>query len=164
MSLAGRWMRRDRMSAWTRRQLTVRPTERLFRLVLESHPGRALAPIPKRSASPRATSTLTAVDSLKALDPNRPIREADMCGATRDVCFGPKADMHLMEHPAHSPCSRNQMNGPVTFYRETGTYTVTQCDTPLLGKRHTVARRWCLPAKKWRPVIFKVPENRWDID
>jgi hypothetical protein len=29
----------------------------LFRLVLESHDGRALAPIPKRSTSPRATST-----------------------------------------------------------------------------------------------------------
>jgi hypothetical protein len=29
-----------------------------FRLVLESHDGRALVPIPKRSTSPRATSTL----------------------------------------------------------------------------------------------------------
>jgi len=38
--------------------LTVRPPNRLFRLVFESHSGRALAPIPKRSTSPRATSTL----------------------------------------------------------------------------------------------------------
>ena len=38
--------------------LTVRPPNRLFRLVLESHNGTALAPIPKRSTSPRATSTL----------------------------------------------------------------------------------------------------------
>jgi hypothetical protein len=30
----------------------------LFRLVLESNSGRALVPIPKRSASPRAISTL----------------------------------------------------------------------------------------------------------
>jgi hypothetical protein len=30
----------------------------LFHLVLGSHDGRALVPIPKRSASPRATSTL----------------------------------------------------------------------------------------------------------
>ena len=37
---------------------------------------RALVPSPKRSASPRETSTTTAVDSLKALDPQRPIREA----------------------------------------------------------------------------------------
>jgi len=50
----------------------------LFRLVLESHDGRALVPIPKRSTSPRATSTLGVVDGLKALDPNRPIREADI--------------------------------------------------------------------------------------
>jgi hypothetical protein len=73
MSLAGRWIRRDRMSAWTRRQLTLgRPKDC----------SASFSPIPKRSASPRATSTLTAVDNLKALDPNRPIREADMCGAS----------------------------------------------------------------------------------
>jgi hypothetical protein len=53
----------------------------LFRLVLESHDGRALVPIPERSTSPRATSNSVVVDSLKALDPNRPIREADMAGA-----------------------------------------------------------------------------------
>jgi hypothetical protein len=29
----------------------------LFHLILESHDGRALVPIPKRSASPRVTST-----------------------------------------------------------------------------------------------------------
>ena len=32
--------------------LTVRPSNRLFHLVLGSHDGRALVPIPKRSASP----------------------------------------------------------------------------------------------------------------
>jgi hypothetical protein len=66
------------MSAWTYRHLTVRPTQRLFRLVLESHDGRALVPIPERSTSPRATSTLQWWKGLNALDPNRPIREADM--------------------------------------------------------------------------------------
>src|SRR5664280_1323095 len=39
-------------------RLTATPTLRLFRLVLESHNGRALVPIPKRSTSPQATSTL----------------------------------------------------------------------------------------------------------
>ena len=34
-----------------------------------------------------------AVDRLKTLDPNRPIREADMCSATRYVRFGPIADI-----------------------------------------------------------------------
>jgi hypothetical protein len=33
-------------------RLLARPPERLFRLVLESHDGRALVPIPERSASP----------------------------------------------------------------------------------------------------------------
>jgi hypothetical protein len=36
----------------------------------------------------------TAMDSLKALDPNRPIREADMCGALADVCYGPCVDVY----------------------------------------------------------------------
>jgi hypothetical protein len=35
------------------------------------------------------------MEGLKALDPKRPIREADMCGATRDVRFVPKADTGL---------------------------------------------------------------------
>jgi hypothetical protein len=39
------------------------------------------------------------VDGLKALDPNRPIREADMCSAPPNVCYGPKADMpHLFDN------------------------------------------------------------------
>ena len=32
-------------------------------------------------------------ERLKALDPKRPIREADMCGAARDVRYGPIADI-----------------------------------------------------------------------
>jgi hypothetical protein len=48
----------------------------LFHLVFESHDGRALVPIPKRSTSLRATSTLEWWIGLKALDPDRPIREA----------------------------------------------------------------------------------------
>src|ERR1700731_2158360 len=38
-------------------RLTARQTKRLFHLVLETHDGTALVPIPKRSTSPRATST-----------------------------------------------------------------------------------------------------------
>ena len=58
-----------------RRHLMASPIKRLFRLVFESHTGRAVVPIPKRSASLRATSTLHWWIGLKALDPNRPIRE-----------------------------------------------------------------------------------------
>jgi hypothetical protein len=63
------------MSAWTYRRLMARPLIRLFRLALESHDGRAPVPIPKRSASPCPHLT---VASLIALDPERPIREADI--------------------------------------------------------------------------------------
>src|SRR5580698_9049714 len=56
----------------------ARPTQRLFHLVFEPHNGRALVPIPERSASPRATSNTAVVDGLKVLDPKRPIREADI--------------------------------------------------------------------------------------
>jgi hypothetical protein len=68
------------MSAWTYRRLTARPPERLFHLVFESYGGSALVPSPKRSASPRVTSTLQWSIGLKALDPERPIREADIIG------------------------------------------------------------------------------------
>ena len=56
-------------------------------LILESHTGRAIVPIPKRSTSPQATSTLEWLDSLKALDPNRPIREADIFDEQTNVRF-----------------------------------------------------------------------------
>jgi hypothetical protein len=50
-------------------------------------------PSPKRSASPRATSTLQWRIGLKALDPERPIREADINSVFCDVRFVPKADI-----------------------------------------------------------------------
>ena len=71
-------MRRDRNVRWTCHHLTARPTQRSFRLVLEPHDGRALAPIPKKSTSPRDDIDTEVVDRLKALDLNRPIREADI--------------------------------------------------------------------------------------
>ena len=79
------------MSAWTCRRLMARPPKRLFHPVFESHSGRALVPSPKRSASPRATSTLQWRIGLKALDPERPIREADIAERDLDVRFVPKA-------------------------------------------------------------------------
>ena len=76
------------MSAWTYRRLMARPPKRLFHLVFESHSGRALVPSPKRSASPRATSTLQWRIGLKALDPERPIREADIGLLLLDLFVG----------------------------------------------------------------------------
>src|SRR5262249_29407966 len=56
--------------------LTVRPPIRSLHLVFESHDGRALVPIPKRSTSPWGDIDTVVVDGLKALDLERPIREA----------------------------------------------------------------------------------------
>jgi hypothetical protein len=61
----------------------ARPTERLFHLVFEPHAASSAESEEKREpASDIDTATL---DSLKALDPNRPTREADIAGCYRDV-------------------------------------------------------------------------------
>ena len=62
---------------------SARPPKRSFHLVLEPDDGRALVPIPERVLASDVDTV--AVDSLKALDPNRPIREADnlRCGNER---------------------------------------------------------------------------------
>src|SRR5215471_6056423 len=88
------------MSAWTYRssdgkaarkfacplgptvRLTARPPERSFRLVLESHDGRAPGADSEEKHEPVSDIDTVVVDSLKALDPEWPIREADI--ARRD--------------------------------------------------------------------------------
>ena len=50
----------------------------MFRLVLESHDGRAPGADSEEKHEPVSDIDTVAVDSLKALDPKRPIREADM--------------------------------------------------------------------------------------
>ena len=59
-------------------RLTARPLQRLLHLILESHNGRALAPIPEEKREPVSDIDTAAADSLKVLDPERPIREADI--------------------------------------------------------------------------------------
>jgi len=65
------------MSAWTV-SLTARPPKRLLRLVLEFHDGRALGADSEEKHEPVSDIDTVVVDSLKVLDPKRPIREADM--------------------------------------------------------------------------------------
>ena len=60
--------------------VTVRSWQRLFRLVLESHDGRAPGADSEEKHEPVSDIDTVAVDSLKALDPKRPIREADIAG------------------------------------------------------------------------------------
>jgi hypothetical protein len=50
----------------------------LFHLVLESHDGRALGADSEEKHEPVSDIDTVVVDSLKVLDPERPIREADM--------------------------------------------------------------------------------------
>src|SRR5262245_60970552 len=85
--------------------LTVRPPKRSLHLVFESHDGRALVPIPKRSTSPWATSTLSGVDSLKALDLKRPIREADIrcLGSPCPLCAISRPEQ-VQQHSLQKPC------------------------------------------------------------
>src|SRR5262245_56322540 len=61
-------------------RLTARPPERLFRFVLESHHGRAPGADSEEKHEPASDIDTVAVDSLKALDPEWPIREADTAG------------------------------------------------------------------------------------
>jgi len=76
------------MSDWSCRQREARSHLRLFHLVLGSHDGRALVPIPKRSAYPASDLDVVVVDSLKALDPNRPIREGEFACPTGPAANG----------------------------------------------------------------------------
>jgi hypothetical protein len=56
----------------------ARSPQRLFHLVFGSHDGRALCADSVEKHEPASDVSIAAVDSLKALDPNEPIREADI--------------------------------------------------------------------------------------
>jgi hypothetical protein len=53
----------------------------LFHLVFESHDGRAFGADSEEKHEPASGVDTELVDSLKALDPERPIREADIGGS-----------------------------------------------------------------------------------
>jgi hypothetical protein len=57
----------------------------LCRLVLESHDGRALGADSEEKHEPASDIDTVAVDSLKVLDPEWPIREADIPDSGCDV-------------------------------------------------------------------------------
>jgi hypothetical protein len=61
----------------------------LFRLVLESHDGRAPGADSEEKHEPVSDIETVVVDSLKALDPEWPIREADIARTWRQVAFVP---------------------------------------------------------------------------
>ena len=59
----------------------------MCRLVLESHDGRALGADSEEKHEPASDIDTVAVDSLKVLDPEWPIREADMFWECRHFGF-----------------------------------------------------------------------------
>jgi len=61
--------------------LTARPPERLFCLAFELHDGRALSADSEEKHEPASDIDIAKVESLKVLDPERPIREADIATA-----------------------------------------------------------------------------------
>jgi hypothetical protein len=75
----------DEVSSHVRLDLpfTARPPQRLFHLVLGSHDGRALSADSEEKREPVGDINTAMADSLKALDPKRPIREADIAFASR---------------------------------------------------------------------------------
>jgi len=60
----------------------------LFRLVLESHNGRAPGADSEEKHEPVSDIDTAVVDGLKALDPEWPIREADIRGGAEFVRNG----------------------------------------------------------------------------
>jgi hypothetical protein len=76
----------DEVSSHVRLDLpTATPPKRSFHLVFESHDGRAYVADSGEKHEPASDIDAAAVDGLKALDPNRPIREADVARALIDV-------------------------------------------------------------------------------
>ena len=70
----------DEVSSYVRLNLpplTARSPKRLFHLVFESHDGRAPGADSEEKHEPVSDIDTVVVDSLKALDPEWPIREAD---------------------------------------------------------------------------------------
>ncbi len=61
----------------------ARPPERLFRLVFEPHDGRALSADSEEKREPARDIETATVESLKVLDTQWPIREADIGAAVQ---------------------------------------------------------------------------------
>ena len=65
----------------------------MFRLVLEPHDGKGLGADPEEKREPVSDIDIAVVDSLKALDPEWPIREADLISTGKHVRVVPLPDL-----------------------------------------------------------------------
>ena len=90
MSSTARW--NDEVSSHVRLDLpsTARPPERLLHPVFEPHHGRASGADSGEKREPAGDIDTVVVASLEALDPGRPIREADNVAEAKEVRSGPE--------------------------------------------------------------------------
>jgi hypothetical protein len=77
MSLAGRWMRRVRESAWSCRSTDGNAAVKIVPPRPRIPYWKGLGADSEEKREPVRDIDTAVVDSLKVLDPNRPIREAD---------------------------------------------------------------------------------------
>ena len=80
------------MSAWTCRQSDGKADRKIVPPRLRTPCWKGLSAESEEKREPASDIDTATLDSLKALDPNRPIREADIVHSGRNVRFVPKAD------------------------------------------------------------------------
>jgi hypothetical protein len=78
------------MSAWTCRQSDGKADQKIVPPRLRTPCWKGPGAESEEKREPASDINTATLDSLKALDPNRPIREADMAPYNRDVRFVPK--------------------------------------------------------------------------
>ena len=80
------------MSAWTCRQSDGKADQKIVPPRLRTPCWKGPGAESEEKREPASDINTATLDSLKALDPNRPIREADIHGREQHVRIVPKAD------------------------------------------------------------------------
>ena len=126
------------MSAWTGRSSTARPTNRLFRLVLESRDGKAQGANCEEKHEPASDIDIALMDSLKVLDPEGPIREADICEPQDVQMRSPSAQVDKARSPVCMPLTASS-----DITRQWGSSRTSRRPPHLhLGRRRTPGFHW----------------------
>ena len=101
------------MSAWTRHQFDGKADRKIVPPRSRTPCWKGLSADSEEKHEPVSDIDTAVMEGLKALDPNRPIREADMCSALAHVRYGPEADIcgaKLMSalHPKADMCGTSR--------------------------------------------------------
>src|SRR3974390_3714403 len=91
------------MSAWTCRSFDGKAAVKIVPPRPRIPVWKGLGADSEEKREPVSDIDTAVVDSLKVLDPKRPIREADICIAPAHVSFGPIAEIPLLR--GHYACS-----------------------------------------------------------